>query len=153
MFVSGLGLCSTTLLLTDPPPPADAENSVQSVFSLNSSVMNTQRFVASVDEHKNEDSLFEINCSEAGQTLETVSTRFRLKGQTCAPDDSSTLTTQVHNKSNGYVATVFHRGNQAFSTDYINLSEGKNEIDVRFDTDKGPIDRTLIVVRNPASKK
>jgi len=43
----------------------------------------------------------------------------------------------VKNASNGYIATVFHRPDFSFTTDYINLSEGKNEIDVSIETSSG----------------
>jgi hypothetical protein len=154
--VGALGLCSMTLLLTDPPN-AESENvlsAVPSLFTMNSSIMAASRNVASNDESHalTKETLFELKCDDGEPRLETANPRFRLKGEACASGDSALLKTQVQNKSNGYVATVFHRTPTSFTTDYINLSEGQNEIDVRFETDKGMVEKTITVVRNPVRK-
>lgn len=152
MAVSAVGLLSALLLLTDPPP---AELSgVSGIFTANSAMMaSSQRNIASIDPKTSripEAALLEINCTEMNQMLETTSARFRLKGPICVPQDVSVTSTKVTNKSNGYVATVFHQSVQ-FTTDYINLNEGRNEIDVQFDTDKGAIKKTITVIRSVAA--
>jgi hypothetical protein len=151
LAVSALGLCSTIILLTDPPP-ADLETT-SSIFTINSSVITRNiSSINSSDAVPSSETLLNLNCSDPNQTYETSSTRLRLKGESCVDDGQPALTTQVRNKTNGYVATVFHRSPMAFTTDYINLREGSNEIDVKFQSEKGIIARTVTIVRQPASK-
>lgn len=150
LAVSALGLCSTILLLTDPPPE-DLESS-SAIFAMNSTSLT--RGIASAhaaDPKANTETLVNLSCSDTNQTFETASTRLRLKGANCTEDGNIPLNTQVRNKTNGYVATVFHRSPMDFTTDYINLREGQNEIDVKFQTEKGTIEKTVTVVRQPAS--
>ncbi|MDZ4678084.1 MAG: hypothetical protein SGI74_11330 [Oligoflexia bacterium] len=147
MAVSALGISSTALLITDPPPP-EIQNA--DIFSTNGSTLRT---IASVDTTPEYETLFDFTCGDNTKELETFSPRFRLKGENCAVEDSQPITTQIRNKTNGYVATVFHRAPLNFTTDYINLKEGKNEIDVRFETNKGTVEKSLTVTRLPASAK
>jgi hypothetical protein len=147
MAVSALGICSTAVLVTDPPP-SDPQNA--NIFNTSGS---TLRSIASVESVPAYETLFNFSCDDNNQVLETSSTRFRLKGDSCTVEDTQPLTTQVRNKTNGYVATVFHRAPLGFTTDYINLKEGKNEIDVRFETEKGTVEKSLTIMRQPASVK
>ena len=161
--VSGLGLFSTALLLTDPPPAdpsnIDYDDSSPSLFSMNSIALKSRRGLASAEAapEQKPDSIFEFSCSEPKQIFETIKPRFRLKGVACndnpqieASEKSEDLNpgaTQVQNESNGYVATVFHRTPTNFTTDYINLSQGENKIKIIFETDNGKIEKSLIVIR------
>lgn len=152
LVVSTLGICSTTLLLTDPPPSdsANIETSAPSaLFSLNSKIFGT-RDLASINESRiSKDSVFELSCASDHQTLETLKTRFRLKGDVCSPTLSEeSLKTQIRNISNGYVATVFRKGPSSFTTDFINLNEGENTIKVVFEGADGPIEKEFTVIRN-----
>ena len=142
--VTALGLFSTAIILSDPPPvDLDAPSAI---FQANSQAL-VGRDLASLDE-----TLVDLNCANEVQSKETNNLRFRLKGSNCTAENSGpTIATQVKNISNGYVATVFHRSPQEFTTDYINLNEGKNEIEVKFETDQGIIERHLMVVRMPTS--
>ena len=141
--VTALGLLSTVMILTDPPPvDLDAP---PTIFQSNSQAL--VRNVASTEE-----TLVDLDCQSEAQALETASLRFRLKGSPCSDDKKDQpRSTQVKNNSNGYVATVFHRSAQEFTTDFINLNEGSNEIEVRFETDDGVLQKKLTVVRTPAS--
>jgi len=149
LSVGGLGLISATLLLSDPPTPSELD---PSLFNLNYQKHTAGRTISSDYRSTSSDAMFEINCNDPNQKLETSSMRFRLKGSACT-DESAALSTQIQNKSNGYIATVFHRDPQSFTTDYINLNEGQNEIAVKFATQNGPIERTITITRNPSSLK
>lgn len=153
LIISAVGLLSALLLLTDPP--STELSGVTGLFAMNSAVMASQRGLASLEAARSqvpEAALLEINCTEMNQMLETASPRFRLKGPICVPQDLSVTSTKVSNKTNGYVATVFHHSSQ-FTTDYINLKEGRNDIDVKFLTEKGAIQKTITVIRNFPSLK
>jgi hypothetical protein len=147
LSVGGLGLVSATLLLSDPPSPSELD---PSLFNLNYQKHTSGRSLASAGVRSSPDAMFEINCRDTDQKLETSSMRFRLKGQACT-NESTALSTQIQNKSNGYIATVFHRDPQSFTTDYINLNEGQNEIAVKFATENGLIERKIMITRNPSS--
>ena len=154
LAVSALGLCSTALLFSDPPPPSDFDMT-PTIFSVNSTALTNNRNLANINPNEGAinpyETLLNLNCSAQSQILETTSIRFRLKGENCATDEQNPVSTQVRNKSNGYVATVFHRNPAAFTTDYINLSEGKNEIEVRFEGAQGTTEKTLTILRSPAT--
>ncbi len=156
--VSILGIFSSVLLLSDPPQVNSDEipaATSSSLFSLNSTVLN--RSLASVTGAlgPSSDILLNLNCAEVSQSLETSSPRFRLRGDNCVggADKSSVINTQIKNTSNGYVATVFHRTPQTFTTDYINLNEGKNEIQVRFESQGQAVEKTVTITRQPATAK
>lgn len=149
LSVGSLGLISATLLLSDPPSPSELD---PSLFNLNYQKHSAGRTIASAVGVPSTDAMFEINCSDTDQKLETSSMRFRLRGQACT-DESAALSTQIQNKSNGYIATVFHRDPQSFTTDYINLNEGSNEIAIKFATQNGLVERTITITRSPSSVK
>jgi len=94
--------------------------------------------------------VFEVDCSGSIQNFETTSSRIRLKGANCQTGPGIN-TAQIKNSSNGFVATVFHQTPSSFTTDYINLSEGTNEIQLNFQNEKGNSERKISVVRKPAS--
>lgn len=86
---------------------------------------------------------YKIRCAEEHETIETSSPRIRLIGINCHPegeDENETLAsayelknTSAINKSVDYEATVFQdKINHTFSTDFIPLSYGKNEIIIGF---------------------
>jgi hypothetical protein len=60
------------------------------------------------------------------------------------------VTTQVVNSSNGYVATVFHRSDDEFTTDYIHLKDGENHLKIEFQNGNKKEERTVVVKRLPA---
>jgi len=150
LFISGLGLLSAILLLADPPSPDVDQPS--GLFGMNSALIVSQRSPASIEHNvpaaaKGIDTILDFSCTDQSQIFETASPRFRLKGPTCAPEEATVLSTRILNKSNGYMATVFHHNSQ-FTTDYINLVDGRNDIEVKFETEKGVIQKTLQVVRS-----
>jgi hypothetical protein len=149
LSVGALALISATLLLSDPPSPSELD---PSLFNLNYQKHAAGRTIASAYSVASPDAMFEINCSDTDQKLETTSMRFRLRGQACT-NESAALSTQIQNKSNGYIATVFHRDPQSFTTDYINLNEGSNEIAVKFATQNGLVERTITITRTSSIKK
>ena len=157
LIVSLFGLASTAMLLNDPPPSefayANSEYS-ESLFTMNSLAAQSSRNPASIVPVKSE-ALFELSCADDMQVFETGRTRFRLKGDNCNASNAPLLSTQILNQSNGYVATIFHKTQTTFTTDYINLNVGENKIKVLFETASGPSEKIVTVVRSagPPSKK
>lgn len=73
---------------------------------------------------------FSVSCEAAAEsTFAPTIQQVRLRGKTCLPSSKARLTTaQVRNMTNGFVATVFTPDDTRFSTDYINLKDGQNQI-------------------------
>ena len=148
--MSAIGLLSAMLLISDPPPVG--VTSAAELLNLGPSQANGQRTIASIDPAQTapkvvKEALMEINCGQDNQLLEAWGPRLRLKGTLCVPQDASVTSTKVSNKTNGYAATVFRQSGQ-FTTDYINLNEGKNEINILFETESGPVEKNVTVIRN-----
>ncbi|MCC6277504.1 MAG: hypothetical protein IT289_06290 [Oligoflexia bacterium] len=149
LVISTLGLVSTLTMLAEPP---EKDLAAQDIFALNSQAL-ASRGIASLGAEANE-SRVKLDCDSKSQEAETASPRIRLDGLHCLiKGESPIITTQVRNKTNGYVATVFHRSDDAFTTDYIHLKEGENKIQVEFHSGKVTEDRVLTVKRLPASAK
>jgi hypothetical protein len=165
LSVSGLGLCSTAFLLADPPPAdpsnIDYDSATTSIFAQNSRALLSNKLlsrdpssVAPQTEQKIE-TVFDFNCSDSN-IFDTSLPRFRVKGNSCVDELSKgevVNATQILNQSNGYVATVFHRTPESFTTDYINLSEGTNKIKFVFEFENSRVEKILTVNRAPASTK
>lgn len=154
MVVSILGLFSTAMLLNDPPSASEMDLTPL-IFEINSAKLSqvAQRNVASQNPTAEQDyaSILEVKCDSDQQSLETSVLRMRIKGANCLGD--ATKNTWIKNNSNGFVATVFHKPDFSFTTDYINLTEGKNEITVAFETNQGVTKKNLVVTRAPSSIK
>lgn len=151
MAVGILGLISTAMLLNDPPSSSEMET-VPAIFEMNSAKLSqvAQRNIASAEGSDSPNpTLIELKCQEENQNIETSQMRLRLKGESCLSEKSTS--TRVKNNSNGYIATVFHKPDFSFTTDYINLSEGKNEIDISMETPEGTSVKKVIINRAVSS--
>jgi hypothetical protein len=61
----------------------------------------------------------------------------RLTGRACQTESVDAKSVTVRNLSNGYVATVFTGADQDFTTDFIPMQAGKNDIQIRIETAPG----------------
>lgn len=109
-----------------------------------------QRNVASIVPSKIADSslagiapkVMEIDCSDIAErppvTLKTNHIRLKTKG--CKP-------LSIFNQDNGFEATLFELGENKYSTDYISLAEGENQLVIlRDEGDDYPIAISLSVL-------
>ena len=89
----------------------------------------------------------EINCSKLIEESNTEATHVRFKGLCKEPGLSLT------NLSNGFTASVILSKNSEFSTDFINLSEGLNRIQITKTEGDGSISKKELLIhrRLPAS--
>jgi hypothetical protein len=157
-----LGVLSITLLLGDPPPETtattDGTQQPSALFDLNNPVLAKLRALASVTAAEPAEkantaadilkSVFDFDCEKEGLSFETKLNKFRVKSEKCpVGEDGSPLNTQIRNKTNNFVATVFHKSAGAFTTDFINLAPGNNEVEVEFETTQGVVKKTFTVVR------
>jgi hypothetical protein len=60
----------------------------------------------------------------------------RLVGKACQNDVPAESIT-IRNQANGYEATVFNANRGSFTTDFIPLEPGKNEVLIRFESEPG----------------
>lgn len=78
-----------------------------------------------------------FNCGMSAGSVDSKSdaSYVQIMGQHCANLKSF----EVKNNTNGYTATVFENLIKGFETDLIQLNAGKNEIEVRMETQSGQI--------------
>lgn len=71
----------------------------------------------------------DFNCAQDYQNIEVDGSRIRLKSNSCENFRTSDLT--ITNKSNGYTASIFQMKNNEFTTDFIDLKYGENQVEVK----------------------
>lgn len=70
----------------------------------------------------------DFNCGASfNEVVQVQATHLRLRGTACP---FSTTTMSIVNVNNGFKASVFKEGQGKFSTDFIDLVKGKNEIKI-----------------------
>jgi formate dehydrogenase assembly factor FdhD len=74
-----------------------------------------------------------VTCEDKQKTQEVFGAHLRLVGQPC----NNTKEIQIKNISNGFTASVIYTKKSNFTTDYIDLSEGENLIQVERIDDYG----------------
>lgn len=78
----------------------------------------------------------EFNCrKEARRQVAVKGSLLQIHGRECMTEDSGPI--NIVNKSNGYTASVFPKGNEGFQTDLIQLIEGQNEIIIEYKSPTG----------------
>ena len=70
-----------------------------------------------------------LNCKDKSPSQEVSSNYLRIFGDLCGPDSESV---EITNSSNGFQASIFMSENESFSTDFIDLKEGENQLQVNF---------------------
>lgn len=81
---------------------------------------------------------------------EVKGTHVRFKGNSCASEEVKELS--VVNMTNGFTASVIFTKGSAFTTDFIDLKDGENNLEISTVDSKGQKStRSLVVKRLPAS--
>jgi hypothetical protein len=90
-----------------------------------------------------------VGCKKEVQQQEVSSNYVRIEGAPCASTDSI----QIVNQSNGFSASVFFNRDNSYTTDFIDLSEGDNELKLNIaNSDGTQTQKTVHVSRRiPAS--
>lgn len=93
----------------------------------------------------------EVACSQGEQAQETDGSLLRLKSE-CWKMNSDAIS--VTNTTNGFTASVIETKNNGFTTDYIDLQEGPNRLEISAKNSQGEtVSKTMIVNRRlPASQ-
>ncbi len=138
MLVLGLGLVAMMTIVSDPG-------------SLKKKPV-VERDVASIDDDQNKapevsrsTSVLTLECSKNSEIISWTQ-QIRLKGHLCTGESKlSILSTKIQNKRNGYVATVFHQARE-YSTDFIQLSEGENNLIVQHTLSDGQTEELSFTV-------
>lgn len=90
----------------------------------------------------------EWDCRDAKDVPVVKGSHVRLKSKYC--DKTEKPEVRIVNRANGYTASVFLAA-KGFSTDFIDLREGLNEISIEWTSAKGePVRRAFHVRREPA---
>jgi hypothetical protein len=89
-------------------------------------------------------------CKDKGQVYEVDGTLVRFKGSSCL-DQMKDIS--VINQSNGFTGSIIFLKNKNFTTDFIDLKEGDNQLAIQGTDEKGQkIVKTFVVKRRfPAS--
>jgi hypothetical protein len=80
-----------------------------------------------------------LGCIEDGMKIQIQSEtrRVRLKARLCADRDLSVDGSSLVNRANGFEATLFKTDKNGFSSDYIALSEGANQLLYQLQNESG----------------
>lgn len=78
-----------------------------------------------------------INRQNAGVTLNSVAKQVRIKAKFCDGKTSASNESSIVNRTNGYVATLFNLERGEFTSDYISLAEGQNQIIFQISDEQG----------------
>lgn len=138
ILVIGLGLIAMMTLFSDPGSlrartPADRD--IASIDDDSSKVVETSKTT----------SVLTLECSNK-EDIVSWTQQIRLKGHLCKDSGNLSITSiKIENKRNGYVATVFHQ-DRDFTTDFIQLSEGANELLVKHTLSDGQVEEFNLVV-------
>lgn len=90
-------------------------------------------------------------CQNRGKTLEVDGTLLRLKGGSCISKKWQNLL--VVNQANGFTGSVIFLKDSRFTTDFIDLQEGDNQIRIQGQDEKGRFVSQVLTVkrRTPAA--
>jgi hypothetical protein len=94
--------------------------------------------------------VLDFSCEQKNLVQDVDGTLLRLRGTSCLKDNWKDLT--VTNQTNGFTASIIYLKNKGFTTDFIDLKEGVNELNIQATDEKGQsVSQKLRVRRLPAS--
>lgn len=79
--------------------------------------------VASLQQTVGASQVFEWDCGQTTQSIAVTGSQLRIKGGKCQ-------NVEVKNSTNGFTASVFQTSKEEFTTDFIDLAEGDNKIQI-----------------------
>lgn len=95
----------------------------------------------------------DLKCVTNGQLqeLQTQARQLRLVGRLCPPKQAKkgkVLAPEIINQTNGFLATVFVPQSNLFTSDYIYLAQGKNQVLLTWESENGQkIHSEFVIVR------
>lgn len=93
-----------------------------------------------------------VNCKEAKSNFEDLSSSsVRLRFDNCADKSKKGEIKDIVNKTNGFTAQLF-KHKDVWSTDYIDLSKGTNEIEIRYVNKSGKLESQLLHLTHVKAK-
>ena len=96
--------------------------------------------------------VIDFPCKDQGKVHDVDGTLLRLRGGSCISDKWEKVA--VVNQANGFTGSVIFLKDNKFTTDFIDLQEGENKLEIQGVDEKGQtVSRTLTVNRRmPASE-
>lgn len=113
---------------------------------IESESIQSQRMIASADLDFNADTVLKVSafCSDKLPKIYLKKSLATLQIEACLKEFEKSSTLQVTNLTNGYKGQVFKTGLKKFKTDFIQLNEGINQIQILFYTkDRQMLTQTL----------
>lgn len=95
-------------------------------------------------------STIQIDCQAPTDSQEVASSLVRLTGNNCGEGKEF----QVTNQTNGYTASIVMLRNNQYTTDFIDLKEGPNQLEVVVQNENGQAQKKSFIIhrRQPASE-
>ena len=94
--------------------------------------------------------VLDFTCEKRKSVQDVAGGLLRLRGSSCFKEGWKDFT--ITNKTNGFTAAVIFLNHKKFTTDFIDLNEGVNELNIQAKDSKGEtVTQTLNVRRLPAS--
>ncbi|MEQ1664098.1 MAG: hypothetical protein ABL927_01830 [Bdellovibrionales bacterium] len=95
-----------------------------------------------------------LGCIQNGKKIEINSSvrQVRIRGSICSKKSLDWMSSNLVNRANGFEATFFKIQNDSFSTDYITLNEGVNQMLLQVEGSKGFKATQDITIHNVKSK-
>lgn len=91
-------------------------------------------------------SLLDLPCSEQDQFISGTDL-LRIRKPNCGKLKSQLVKSAIRNDSNGYVATVFQMHEGGFTTDYIQLQPGVNQLEIENEFSDGSVEKRLLKIQ------
>jgi hypothetical protein len=153
VLVALLGVPTFISLTQAPPLEAQAIqlNQVNNETRTPASLSFDSNQIMTAPSQKSSTSLLNLDCKRKNLKKEVDSSYVRLMGSPCKNTDGL----EIVNKSNGFSASVIFIRGRNFTTDFIDLSEGENNLEITETQDNGTkISRNFTVFRRtPATAK
>jgi len=141
-LVLTLGLVTWATLRYPQPEAANAHPSVEARAPASQHNINISENPADGTKLNGQVETLDLKCITHGQILEhqTQARHLRLVGRLCPNEPLKSAkypTPDIVNETNGFLATVFVPESNLFTSDYIYLAQGKNQVRLTWTSDKG----------------
>lgn len=81
--------------------------------------------------------VLDYECSSENKTVEVEASLLRLRGTDCL--DEKWEDVSVVNHSNGFTGSIIFLNDKKFTTDFIDLNEGENQLSIQAKNEKGQV--------------
>ncbi len=125
--------------------PLDAVSPVAAISRIPASISSQSR-----NRITSKSVVLDVSCTHLQALTEVDGSLLRLRGSGCMKENSQEM--KIINETNGFTAAIIPLKERKFTTDFIELKEGLNQLKISLKDDKGQtVIQTFSVRRLPAS--